>query len=499
MPDWYSLPEDIRIHILNWLAKKRHGKGNFAAVCKEWQKVIEKNNFHRLTIKKDKERGLSRLSPQRKALVCHIWLNVKLARYLCFDHNTPHQAREALFDRFRIFNHINKALTRLSTWPASADGLMLELSAYSTTDRERWPEGLFIGASGKDDRRSVTSKDPQHNLINPLRRSIMNLYSRCCQPHIFHTKFDEKSVAHRWPTVNAVTGFKIRRQCRRQLDTLSIGTLVDKFPRLEHLHLELWTFDDPQDLAAGRSDLVEDLYPLFLNRVHHSNFRRLTIFQDFCEAYIAITQRKPRRWANDIQLYHDIKRLNDEVLAEKSLDLAEVAISFVSDAKLFFSTCKPGWTWARLQSLVLTSELFVPGANPKFVSTLLQRAAQLALRMPCLQTLVLWNGRRGYASAFTYNRDKLTASITWCSTWDLDFDDETVRAWEEVARKHGECELWTEKRHLESKKILSHGHAIRLLELPPQVIDPVSRWQIEKEYEVENIPGVHRTPAFNVD
>ncbi|KAF4947838.1 hypothetical protein FGADI_10117 [Fusarium gaditjirri] len=48
--------------------------------------------------------------------------------------------------------------------------------------------------------------------------------------------------------------------------------------------------------------------------------------------------------------------------------------------------------------------------------------------------------------------------------------------------------------HLTGMCLISHGHAIRLLELPPQVIDLESREQIEKEYKVADIPGVHRTP-----
>lgn len=77
---------------------------------------------------------------------------------------------------------------------------------------------------------------------------------------------------------------------------------------------------------------------------------------------------------------------------------------------------------------------------------------------------------------------------------DVEFDRYTVQAWEEVARKHGHPYLWLEKRRIEGE-IISGGHAIRLLELPSLVIDPESRQQMEQEFDVPEIPGVHQTPA----
>ncbi|KAG5749672.1 hypothetical protein H9Q70_007672 [Fusarium xylarioides] len=229
--------------------------------------------------------------------------------------------------------------------------------------------------------------------------------------------------------------------------------------------------------------------------IHPSTLRTLTVFQDFCHEYV----RLARQLYGDTRVYVDYRRWareNTKQFAARSLDLEVLSVSFLIKAEDFFSDCQPNWTWENLETIILTTGRFTYDLVLEAVSVLLQDAAQVALRMPRLETMVLWNAERmRYATSFTYRRTKMSATIAWCSTVDLDFDPYTVRAWEEVARKHGQPYLWTEKRRIGRVEIISHGHAIRLLELPPQVIDPESRRQIEKEYEVARVLGVHCTPC----
>jgi hypothetical protein len=179
-----------------------------------------------------------------------------------------------------------------------------------------------------------------------------------------------------------------------------------------------------------------------------------------------------------------------EQFAAGSLDLQVLSVSFLDSAEDFFSHCQSNWTWKNLETIILTTGQFTRDLVSEAVSVLLRDAAQVALRMPRLGTMVLWNTKRlHHATSFTYRRTKLFVTIAWCSTVDLDFDPDTVRAWEEVARKQG-------MRRLGRVEIISDGHAIRLLELPPQVIHPKYRRQIETEYEVARIPGVHCTPCI---
>ncbi|KAF5665546.1 oxidoreductase [Fusarium denticulatum] len=252
---------------------------------------------------------------------------------------------------------------------------------------------------------------------------------------------------------------------------------------------------------VSSSDALNELFILkgtaddLIANIHPSTLRTLTVFQDYCHKYV----RFARRLYDPTRVYVDNRRWvreNTKQFAARNLDLQVLSVSFLASAEDFFSDCQSDWTWKNLQTIILTTRQFNPDIISEAVSAVLQSAAQVALRMPRLETMVLWNTKRmRHATSFTYRRTKLSATIAWCSTMDLDFDPYTVRAWEEVARKHGQPYLWREKRRTGKVGIISHGHAIRLLELPPQVIDPESRRQIEKEFEVARIPGVHCTPC----
>ncbi|KAF5969052.1 hypothetical protein FCOIX_11078 [Fusarium coicis] len=105
--------------------------------------------------------------------------------------------------------------------------------------------------------------------------------------------------------------------------------------------------------------------------------------------------------------------------------------------------------------------------------------AVLVLRMPNLTTMVLWNGETGRACAFMYTRVKHYAHITWRGAWDLEISRQVLEAWEDVAKLHS-LELRITHERLQ-ETIRSHGDAIFHLNLPCQVIEPTSLWQIRME------------------
>jgi len=253
----------------------------------------------------------------------------------------------------------------------------------------------------------------------------------------------------------------------------------------------MWVSPQSSDafmLKRSADDLIANIHP--------NTLQTLTVFQDLCPEYMIGVPRvyghsrvyvDPARWESE----------NSKQFAARSLDLQQLSISFMVTAETFFSHCQSDWKWKNLQTIILTTRQFNRPLELQAVSVFLQDAAQVALRMPSLETMVLWNtGWKPSANSFTYCRTKTAATITWCGTEDLEFDRDTVQAWEEVARKHDHPYLWSDKRRIERTEIISHGHAIRLLDLPSLVIDPESRQQIEKEYEVPKIPYVHRTPLI---
>ncbi|KAK0748114.1 hypothetical protein B0T21DRAFT_406654 [Apiosordaria backusii] len=122
---------------------------------------------------------------------------------------------------------------------------------------------------------------------------------------------------------------------------------------------------------------------------------------------------------------------------------------------------------------------------------MLEKAGIVALQMPKLDVMELWNGRRGLACVFRYqasgNCAGQKAKITWRSNWHLKLEPRVRQAWEAVAvqRDHREGKFNVVEDpvilYFGKDKIRSHGDAIHHLQLVNEVIRPVSLWQIRYE------------------
>ena len=168
--------------------------------------------------------------------------------------------------------------------------------------------------------------------------------------------------------------------------------------------------------------------------------------------------------------------------ASKSLDLQHLAISFMINAEELFQYCQPKWSWSYLQSLALTSQLLQDDLEKREqVEALLCRARVLIQKMPKIHTLVLWNGGKAHACAFIYRINRDSASITWRGTWHLELSPRVVKSWQLAALKRNFSELQVKQEYIRGVIIKSHGDAIYHLDLPCQVIDPASLWQIRRE------------------
>lgn len=178
------------------------------------------------------------------------------------------------------------------------------------------------------------------------------------------------------------------------------------------------------------------------------------------------------------------KSLN-RTAAEGSLQLEHFSASYLIDAALFFASCRPSWTWPILTSLTLTSPWLAPDVERVHLVKMLTTAATLASRMPKLETMELWNGRKRLATLFQY-RSK-PATITWRSTWHFSQFLLTIPAWEGVARDHGAGELAVEEELVRCGDIRSHGDAIHFLKLSHPVVRPISLQQIRTEHKVHRI------------
>lgn len=179
---------------------------------------------------------------------------------------------------------------------------------------------------------------------------------------------------------------------------------------------------------------------------------------------------------------HSIRQPNptvSRVIALASLELEQLSASFIVDAGQFFQI-EPSWEWPKLTTLALTSGLLSPDKNSTEVGAMLQAAAEAAKKMPQLETMEIWNGRKGLAALFKYQlcHKKQQATILWRGTWTLTIDPSAIRAWEGVAHKYNGWGFDFLQENLDGAIIKSHGDAIRYLMLAAQVTRPISLQQI---------------------
>lgn len=156
------------------------------------------------------------------------------------------------------------------------------------------------------------------------------------------------------------------------------------------------------------------------------------------------------------------------------------------DASDFFEAREPSWEWRNLTSLALTSQLLAPGASKINIDNTLQAAAA-AMRVSKLETMEIWNGRKGLAMLFRYQSagQGQPAVITWRGTWAFILRPPVLQAWEAVAEKHGGLGTVLVEELLDADTMIkSHGDAIHHLKLSTQVIRPASLRQIRMEHGV---------------
>ena len=176
-------------------------------------------------------------------------------------------------------------------------------------------------------------------------------------------------------------------------------------------------------------------------------------------------------------------------LVEASLGLEHLAASFVSDASHFFDACQKWNIWPRLESLALTSNVLEPQQQSIYINDLLETIAIVAMKMPRLKLMELWNGRARFTGVFKYqiSESDRTAKITWRSTWDLPLEPRVLEAWQAVASERVDCKLQVVTEILDANVVItSYGDAIRYLMLLNTVVHPVSLWQIQKETALQN-------------
>ncbi|KAK2805732.1 hypothetical protein FQN51_009235 [Onygenales sp. PD_10] len=476
---WASLPAELRLMILKEISRQKHrGWSSCAAVCKEWQVFIGGKNFHSLKLQASCLEELKCMVVRQRDLVQHICLNIELPRYNCRScQSTASKSRHSTFFRDTMM----KLYSVLSTWQP-AGRLILEITAYSPSDSEHWFKNYRFGPDHYHDsegdfvqQHEATTgwHDPKHGWVHgqqveaPCAQAILRLFSPLCF-----------SLPKNLPEVHAVTGLVIRRQLRRQI-LAALGLLCGRLPRLESIVYEPWrVWQRPYKLMYDL-ELASVIQDALQNHV-----RTVSIFEDFNDQ-LGLAFRNGTSIPRLIDIAPTPHPTLISTFASKSRGLEHLSISHMIDARQFFNSCQPSYTWPHLQSLTLTSSILTPSASQKEIFTLPCDAGLAALNMPQLERMVIWSTKQGEACAVIYHRQKAhkLATLTWRGTWDLNLSREVVESWQKVASDF----FLRIQNELVQGVINSHGDAIHILRLPDGIINPVSLWQIRQEGMMQRI------------
>ncbi len=218
--------------ILEEISRQGHrGWASCAAVCKEWQAVIEPKNFRQLSLQTSCLGNLNIWLSDKGLFVQYICLNIELPRYTCRSCQKIESMTCISRHSSLVGSAILKLFSILNTWrPAGC--LTLELHAYSPSDSEHWFKSHPFGHDRKDARDLIQQQeaitewhDPSHGWIDgrqvqvPRTPAILRLFSPLCL-----------SLPENIPKVHAVTGLVIRRKLRRQISPPALRILWERLP-----------------------------------------------------------------------------------------------------------------------------------------------------------------------------------------------------------------------------------------------------------------------------
>ncbi|KAH7174566.1 uncharacterized protein B0J16DRAFT_404314 [Fusarium flagelliforme] len=497
IPEWPSLPPEIRTAILDTIVDLRLPRWSaLASVSKEWQSVIGARNMAKLKLRKEScFEGFKTVVEQRH-LVKHIYLSIELPSY-------PYHRIGSDPPRHQDYDHIigegiDRVASILSTWKTEGP-LTLDLNATSPSDTQYWAKNFRFDDDHDADAPIPETgwHDPTHGWQKGVQTDPPN-FSELQQLFMPVILGDHQHPARDPPPITAVTCLMIRRQFRRYFVPGSLDPLLGRLHRLSDLIYEPWSFlythvhpDYLVDYSYYKPGTKETIiYARVVGAPLPITLKRLIVFRDdndFLQAANFQQDSEVQKYRQERQRLRDeghrlvdVTAKNSHSLAQISLRLEELSASFVVDAKDFFKFCAKDWTWSHLHSLALTSRfLDVEKVSQTGSNALLLTMSTLVLRMPLLRTFVLWHGRKDSAGAFIYTRSEKYAHMVWRGNRHLDFSPEVLEAWSNVAKFHS-SELRVRHEGI-IEKIRCHGDAIYYLDLPCQVIEPTSLWQIRME------------------
>ncbi|EHK40691.1 uncharacterized protein TrAtP1_004022 [Trichoderma atroviride] len=490
---WHVFPLEIKHQILQKLIEDGGKLADFATVSREWQEKIEQHTFARIRLTPSRLAKFDSMTSRNRSLVRYLWLCLELDKYCCIDCALPTWVFNTNDDEGEvIMTALQKLFSVLSTW-GSESNLSLDISVYSPSDSEHWFPHLTFEPdipwnTGGHDRvveqaGRARAADDQHDLNNvnvedhTPRAAIDRVFGEIMnQDDAFLLPFTNDEQEDEWwqqlPLAPAVTSVLLRQQNRRRWKPRALAQMLSRLPMLRQLYYEPW-----REWGNGKQESRDESHLKFLESLALTDLKNLTIFENFNEKYAETFSIMDSRFKSIRTPSTALSR----ILSKVSLNFESLSGSFMVDACEFFNAHgQSSQEWPNLTLLVLTSQLLTPQQSHTDIIDMLQRAGCAATRMPKLETMEIWNGRKKLAAHFKYElmKEDRSAIITWKGTWGLTLQPSVVEIWEAVTTRRGGFRLDIVYETLDSDTIRSHGDAIIGLEVSERVVRPISLQQI---------------------
>ncbi|KAH7165780.1 hypothetical protein EDB81DRAFT_780390 [Dactylonectria macrodidyma] len=485
---WDCLPPEIQNEILGLLPVLGGRCSLLATVSRIWQSVIEPLNFAEisLTVPRLADLNSQAILFRKRSQIRYIWFRAELKQCDCRQCANTDRDCWGLdnIDNQFIADAFESLFTTLSAWEPRGD-LVLDISVYSPSDNQHWFKYLSFCSdtnlgecpSRRGHKQGTTLiNDPAHGwvagqqVLAPGQFAIEQTFDEI----MGEGPFDDEEPEMQWwrglPFVPVVGVVLLRQQTRRRWKPVALANMLTRFPNMKELCYEPWReWTEIETHTDKRNQTLIESFPW-------TKLCKLTIFENFNESY-------PERFSQ----CPAIRVPNPAVswkLARASLHLTTLSASFMADAGYFFAARQDLWMWDKLTSLALTSRVLTNDADTLDINNMLRDAAAAALKMPRLDTMELWNGRRGVAMLFRYQRarDGQSAIITVRGTSELALGIATTQAWDVVAHRHCHGRVVVQTSSIDPDVIRCHGDAIRQLGLSTEVARPVSLRQILSEH-----------------
>lgn len=238
MPLWRDIPLEIRQQVLEELARIPGRVAPFAAVCKEWQAVIEKTTFRQLTLRQSCLPELISILRQDRRFIKHVFFRVELRPPRCPTCGA-HEGDAERVSRSVIGKKCIRDVVAILRARGGDRGLTLELGSQVPAVPMARSGGLVVPCTFASSKTSAVAssifKDPFNGefsgqRVHPLSEEWV---ARLRGSH-------DSNFSGGYEVSPIVTSLFVCMQPPRRLGLGFLPELVDSLPKLEELVFETW-------------------------------------------------------------------------------------------------------------------------------------------------------------------------------------------------------------------------------------------------------------------